>query len=97
MSLKKRDIHSKLISKFKFTPSDTHHERFSLYIDGYKILSTHTSRSHEDIDNPLLLLMAREMGVNQIKIIKEMFNCTISRRDYLRILKQNHYFDRFMD
>ena len=95
MTLKKRDIHSKLVSKFKFTRLETSHEKFSLYIDGHKILSTHTSRSHEDIDNTLLLLMAKEMGVDKLNTIKQMFECTISREDYLQILLDKHYFDKF--
>jgi hypothetical protein len=93
--LKKRDIHTKLISKFEFTRSEGSHEKFSLYVDGCKILTTHTSRSHNDIDDSLLKLMAREMGVLRLQIIKDMFDCTVSRQDYLRILRENGYFERF--
>lgn len=93
MPFKKRDVHQKLLKKFQFSESPGKHEYFSLYFGGHKILQTHTSHGHDEIGNSLLKLMAKELGVGQLQYLKNMFSCTISREEYLNMLKEKGRLD----
>ena len=84
----KRDLRRCLIQKFGFSEvAGSRHDAVSLMVDGKKVATTRFSRSVQEIDDIVLGLIARELWVN-LNALKRMCECTISRDDYLQMLRR---------
>jgi hypothetical protein len=93
MPITKRELQKSLSQKFGFqeTPG-SRHEALSLIIDGRKVATVRFSRSHRDLSDRVLNLIARESWVN-LAYLKQMVGCTKSRAHYLTRLKEQGYLD----
>jgi hypothetical protein len=93
MPIPKKKLKRKLRTKFLFEESDgSKHEIMSLVIDGKKVVYTLFSKSHTDIGDDLLKLIARQLAVNS-GYLREMYGCTKSRKEYIELLKSQHKLD----
>jgi len=89
MAIPKDDLRRCLIGKFGFEEIEgTRHEAVSLIVDGRKVATTRFSRSHREIDDAILGLVAKELWVT-LGYLKRMYGCTRSREDYLKYLTDN--------
>ncbi len=87
MPIPKEMIRARLIRKFGFVDVEgSKHEALTLYIDGHKVATTRFSRSHQEISDKILSIIARELWV-QSKDLRQMCECTKSRDDYLQHLE----------
>jgi hypothetical protein len=93
MPVKKRDLRQCLLQKFRFEEvPGSKHEAISLFVDNKKVATTRFSRCRKDISDPLLMLIAREIWV-QLGYLKEMYDCTKSRDDYLQYLQNSKHIE----
>ncbi len=87
--IKKRDLQTCFKKKFGFDEMDgSKHEAVSLFIDEKKIATVRFSRSHRSISDTILSRIAKQCWVN-ITELRQMYDCTISRDDYLKLLEEN--------
>jgi hypothetical protein len=93
MTITKRELQKSLLQKFGFeeTPG-SRHEAMSLILNGKKVATVRFSRSHRDLSDRVLTLIAREGWVN-LSYLKKMIGCTKSRADYLAHLEEKGYLD----
>lgn len=86
----KREIRSKLTSKFGFEKTGRDdHEEFVLTINGKIVAKTyfsHSSRSNE-VGAALIASMAKQLHVRSGEFAR-MVNCTISRDQYLTMITE---------
>ncbi|HNS45184.1 MAG TPA: hypothetical protein PKH37_08160 [Alphaproteobacteria bacterium] len=91
MPIKKHDLRQCLLQKFRFEEvPGSKHEAVSLFVDDKKVATTRFSRAGKDISDQLLRLIAREIWV-QLGYLKEMYDCTKSRDDYLQHLQNSEH------
>lgn len=77
-----------LTRKFGFTTgAGTKHEALELYAEGRKVAITRLSRSHDEISDPLLSQIARQIHVNS-RILRQMCECTVSAQEYIETLRE---------
>ena len=88
MEITKKDLQSKLVTKFHFQTVDgSRHEALALFVDGRKVATCRFSRSHRSLSRQVLTLIARELWV-QSGYLTRMYSCTIGRCDYLQHLQE---------
>ncbi len=91
MPIPKSKLRKCLIKKFGFEEvRGSKHEALALFIDGQKVATTRFSRSHKEISDTILKMMAREIWV-QLKYLKEMYSCTKNPDDYLTFLRETDH------
>jgi len=91
MPIQKRDLRQCLTGKFGFEEVEgSRHEAVTLFIEGRKIATARFSRSHSDVGDEILGLIAKEIRV-QLNFLKRMYGCTKSRDDYLNHLRDTGY------
>lgn len=89
MAVRRKDLEEKLVHKFGFEAVEgKKHDAFSLFVNGQKVASTRFSRGHDEINDAIQTLMARQIGVQQLGFFKQMYLCTKSRDDYLDLLRK---------
>lgn len=89
MPIAKRDLRRCLMRKFHFEEvSGNPHEAISFFVGDKKVATARFSRSHQEINDTILRLIAREIWV-QLGYIKKMCRCTKSHEDYLEHLREN--------
>lgn len=90
MAIKKREVKKKLLKKFTFVEEPgSKHEHYVLYLDGFKFAATYMSRSHREISDTNLRLMAQQIGVN-LKTLKQMVKCTFTKDEYHELIRQQY-------
>jgi len=88
MPIEKDALRSCLMRKFGFEEVEgSKHEAVALFIEGRKIATTRFSRSHRNISDKILGLIAREIWV-QSGYFRQMYSCTKDPDDYLRHLQE---------
>lgn len=99
MSLKKGEIESQLLNKFGFEDRSSgrgSHQKLVFIHNGKQVATTYFSRGfrkNTDIDNTLLMLMARQSGVMTVSFFKKMITCTRSKEDYIQRLDEQGHLD----
>lgn len=87
--MKTRDIKAALLKK-GFIESGGDHHYFVLYCDGKKTaIRTKISRSEDDIGDPLVLLMSKQMKLSK-KQFETYVECSLSLEQYLTLLRQSN-------
>ena len=80
------DLRSALSNKFGFAEaSGAKHDKYRLEISGQYVAHTVVSRSHREISDALLSVVARQLGVSSGDL-RSMIQCTIDRAGYLALL-----------
>lgn len=93
MAISKNDLRKCLLKKFEFQEvSGSKHEAVSFFVHGKKVATTRFSRSHRDLSDKILRLIARELWV-QLSDLKEMYRCTKGPDEYVAHLKRNGYLE----
>ena len=88
MPIPKRDLRRCLTSKFHFQEvPGSKHEALALLVGDVKIATARFSRSHAELSDSILTLIARELWVN-LGYLKRMVECTRSFQDYLDRLRE---------
>lgn len=88
MPISKRDLRRSLIKKFYFQEvPGSRHEAVALFVGDEKVATARFLRSHTEISDNILTLIAREIWVN-LGYLKRMYDCTRSRQDYLDRLRE---------
>lgn len=91
MAISKRELNRCLKQKFDFQEvPGSRHEALSLIVDGRKVATVRFSRSHKEISNTILRLIARECWV-QTSYLKGMISCDISQEAYMAYLLDDGY------
>lgn len=98
MPITREEIESQLSNKFHFQKVNgsgrNPHERWAFLYNGKKIATTGFSRAcrnKDNIDDDLLLLMAREVRSQTLHNFKGMIICTISLDQYVEILREQRF------
>jgi len=91
MPIPKRDIRRCLMKKFHFqeVPSSKH-EAVALFVGEKKVATARFSRSHRELSDNILRLIAREIWVN-LGYLKRTYDCTKSCQDYLDRLRETDH------
>jgi hypothetical protein len=93
MPLSARDVESKLLNKFNFSPAqnrNTDHKWYELQIEGIPVISTKLSHGIRELSDDLLAMIARQLHVRK-KFLVEMVNCTKSSSDYIQQVTTEPY------
>lgn len=91
MPIPKQDLRRCLIKKFGFEAVEgSKHEAVALFLDDHKVATTRFSRSQRDIPDTILGIIAREICV-QLGDLKSMYGCSLSREDYLELLRRTDH------
>jgi hypothetical protein len=91
MPLNAKDVESKLLYKFKFTPAKNHesgHRWVQLKINGIPTIFTKISHGKDDICDKILSAMANQLHVKK-DFFFEMIKCTKSRDEYIQTVATN--------
>lgn len=87
-----REVKGQLAAKFHFAPApgkSDDHEWVALEIEGAQKVVTKFSRgARGDLSDSLLALIAKQLLVNR-RYLAEMIDCTKSRDDYYRKLRED--------
>lgn len=93
MAISKNDLRKCLLKKFGFQEvAGSKHEAVSLFVNGKKVATTRFSRSHRDLSDKTLRLIARELWV-QLSYLREMHGCTKGLDEYLSHLEKYGYLE----
>ncbi len=90
MQIDRREIESSLLSK-GFVREDTHHRYFYHKYKGKRTgIYTYTLRGkkYKTYITPLLQRMKKELRLDTIKQVIDLYKCPISKEDYNNILKE---------
>ena len=85
MPLPASKVDRALISKIGFERQDRRHRVYLLRIDDRIVAQTLMSHSAGDLDNKILSMIARQMGI-RLAELEGVVSCTLSRDDYLALL-----------
>jgi hypothetical protein len=85
MSIPARRMHAVLVNKLGFYVEERRHRVYLLEVRGKTVAQTLMSHGARELDDRLLGLVARQMGVT-LSQLKALVKCTLSRDDYLRLL-----------
>lgn len=75
------------LSKKGFAARNSHHTFFHLYVDGKKrAVYTKISHGTREIDDKLLGMMARQVGLSK-RDFHDLIDCPLSSDDYVKLLR----------
>ncbi|MCL4553107.1 MAG: hypothetical protein M1305_06110 [Candidatus Marsarchaeota archaeon] len=94
MPMLKRDLTRRLIEKCHFEFSEAKgHNKLSLKVNGRTVALTFLSRSYSELDDSMLRSIAHEIGGITLRQLIRLCECTISRDEYMELLRQNGRLD----
>jgi len=93
MPIKPKDLERLLVNKFRFSPTEQHrvdHHWYELQLPGLPVILTKVSHSRKEIGKNLESMIARQLRVRKA-YFQGMVNCTNSREDYYRRVKEEPF------
>jgi hypothetical protein len=93
MPRKRREIRSKLTTKFGFSPSRNRsddHEWFELHLDGLPVIATKLSHSAREVSRAIESKIARQLCV-RVPYYEEMMKCSYSAENYYTQIRNDPF------
>jgi hypothetical protein len=86
MPLSARKVDRALVHKAGFIRQDRRHRVYLLEVAGRTVAQTLMSHGAREIDDSLIALMARQIGLTSQQF-KDLVNCPLTRQAYLHLLQ----------
>lgn len=86
MPLPAREVDRALTNKLGFERQERRHRVYLLNIGGHTVAQTLISHSAKEVDDKILSMIARQIGVNRSQL-QDIVSCSLNKEDYLALLE----------